>query len=619
MNSNPDETLLFKLYQLLLYSVHFARREIVKPRNLLRNYFNSLLCLSAMLWGHPAISAPNVIVIMTDDQGWGDLSIHGNRMIETPHIDRLAEEGVQFTHFYLQPVCSPTRAEFLTGRYHPRSGVYDTGAGGERMDIDERTIANVFDEAGYNTAVFGKWHSGSQYPYHPLGRGFDEFYGFTSGHWGLYFNPMIEHNGSMMRGNGYLPDDYTMRAMQYAEKSVAEGNPFFIYLAFNIPHSPMQVPDRFWEKFAAMELIQRGTIANREDIDHTRAALAMCENIDWNVGRLMRKLKALKVDRDTIVVYLTDNGPNGHRWNGGMKGTKGSTDEGGVRTPLFLRWPGTVPMGKKVTEMGAVIDLLPTLADLADVPVNPVKPLDGVSLKQLVLGQPSGWPERLIFNCWKDRVSVRSQRFRLDNSGELFDISQDQNQLNPVTSQFPDVAKQLQAAVDQWRSEVLEGAFDMNRPFLVGHPDFGVTFLPARDAIPTGSIERSNRWPNDSYFTRWTSEQDLITWDVEVLEPGLYAAEIWYACPREGVGTTLELHFKGSATRANVKDAHDPKVLGLEQTRSELGESPVKIFRRMGLGTIELQAGRETLSLAAPEIPNGIAIEFRLLSLTRVK
>ncbi|MEX0363455.1 MAG: sulfatase-like hydrolase/transferase, partial [Allomuricauda sp.] len=201
------------------------------------------------------VEKPNIIVILTDDQGWGDLSLHGNTNLSTPHIDSLAIEGAVFDNFYVQPVCSPTRAELLTGMYFPRLGVYSTSAGGERMDTSFPTFADFFRKSGYATAAYGKWHNGMQPPYHPNSRGFEDFYGFCSGHWGNYFGPMLEHNGEIVKGNGFLVDDFVNHGIDFISKH--QEQPFLLYLPLNTPHSPMQVPDVFWNKFANRELQKR--------------------------------------------------------------------------------------------------------------------------------------------------------------------------------------------------------------------------------------------------------------------------------------------------------------------------------------------------------------------------
>ena len=288
---------------------------------------------------------PNIIILLTDDQGWGDLSMNGNPDLSTPNIDRLADEGIVFDRFYVCPVCAPTRAELLTGRYYLHTGVTGVSEGKERLNLDETTIADVFRDAGYATAVFGKWHNGTQYPYHPNGRGFDEFYGFTSGHWGDYFSPLLDHNGDMVTGEGYLSDDLTERAIEFIRKH--RDDPFFVYVPYNIPHSPMQVPDEYWARFEGKALTTMHPNRDREDIDHTRAAYAMCENIDMNVGRIMDALEELDLEKETIVLYFSDNGPNGWRWNGGMKGRKGHTDKVGCDLPSSCAGP--VPLKPEAT------------------------------------------------------------------------------------------------------------------------------------------------------------------------------------------------------------------------------------------------------------------------------
>ena len=574
----------------------------------------------------PAADRPNVLVILTDDQGWGDLSLHGNRNLSTPNIDRLAADGAAFDRFFVCPVCSPTRAEFLTGRYHSRSGVTSTSAGGERMNLDERTIADTFQEAGYATAAYGKWHNGMQYPYHPNGRGFDDFYGFCCGHWGDYFDPPLEHNGRMVQGEGFMVDDFTDHAMRFIEEH--KDRPFFVYLPLNTPHSPMQVPDRWWNKFQDMKLRMPHREAERENELHTRAALAMCENIDWNVGRLLSKLDELKLAGKTIVIYFCDNGPNGARWNGGMKGHKGSTDEGGVRSPLLIRWPGKISAGKNVPQIAAAIDLLPTLADLAGIEVGGVKPLDGLSLKRLLVaatpspdsGLPGAadWPDRQIFSHWNGRISVRTQQYRLDHQGRLFDMIDDPGQWVDIAARQPDVAARLRESVRAWNEEVAAGDSRDDCPFLIGHPDRDSTQLPARDGIAHGKIQRSNRFPNCSFFTNWTSVDDKITWDAEVLTSGTYEAEIHYTCPAADVGSTIELSFGENRLTGRISEAHDPPLRGGEHDRLPRMESYVKDFKPLKLGTIRLEQGRGMLTLRALDIPGSQAMDFRLMMFTRL-
>ena len=578
-------------------------------------FFVLLLCLCHEARG---VEHPNVIVILTDDQGWGDLSLNGNVSVETPHIDQLASDGARFQHFFVSPVCSPTRAEFLTGRHHVRCGVYSTSEGGERVNADEMMIGEIFKKAGYRTAAFGKWHSGMQHPYHPNARGFDEFYGFCSGHWGNYFSPMLEHNGQLVQGDGYLPDDLTARAIEFIERDHAR--PFFVYLPYNTPHSPMQVPDRWWDKFKNKEIIQEHSKKKNEKIDHTRAALAMCENIDWNVGRLRSKLKELNLEKDTIVVYFSDNGPNGSRWNDGLRGRKGSTDEGGVRSPLVMCWPGVIDAGTVVTQICSAMDLMPTLAELADVEVISAKPIDGMSLVPILLDEKLSWPERTLVHHWKDKVSIRTQEFRLDYEGRLYDMNDDEGQQVELNDSQPQVAAALQRQANEFRQQMLSEygkPFD-KRPFVIGYGGTSLTQVPARDGVGHGNIKRSNRFPNDSFFEDWTSVNDFISWECEVGASGLYRAEIFYSCPKEDVGSTVELVFGDSTLTGEISVPHDPPLTGMENDRFKRTESYVKDFKRMTLGEIQLEEGEGTLMLRAKRIPGDTVMDFRLLLLTRV-
>jgi arylsulfatase A-like enzyme len=578
------------------------------------------LALLGLVSATPALAAdrPNVVVVLADDQGWGDLSVNGNTNLRTPAIDGLARAGARFERFFVCPVCSPTRAEFLTGRYHPRGGVHDVSLGGERLDLDETTLADLFQRAGYATGLFGKWHNGSQYPYHPNGRGFEEFYGFTSGHWGDYFDPPLEHNGRLVRGHGYIADDLTDHAVSFVRAH--RDRPFLCYLAFNTPHSPLQVPDRDFARFRSAPLPLRYQGPEKEDPDATRAVLAMCENIDGNVGRLLSALDELGLARDTIVVYFSDNGPEFWRWNGGMRGRKGTTDEGGVRSPLLMRWPGRIAAGTTVTPIASAIDLLPTLAELAGVPTTGTKPLDGLSLAPLLLGRSTVVPDRLLFSHWAGRVSVRSQQYRLDAGGRLYDMAADPGQARDVAGERPEVAARLRQAAARWRTEVLSELATDDRPFPVGHRAFPVTYLPARDGIPHGGIRRSAGAPNCSFFTGWTSSDDRITWDVDVATPGRYEVVLYSTCAAADVGSTLVLEHKGSRLVGKVTEPHDPPLRGAEHDRvPRQGESLVKDFGPLRLGVIELAKGRGDLLLRAETVAGRQVIDLRAVVLTLVE
>ncbi|HEU0120130.1 MAG TPA: arylsulfatase [Bryobacteraceae bacterium] len=559
---------------------------------------------------------PNILIVLADDQGWGDLSAHGNTNLRTPHIDSLARDGALFDRFYVCPVCAPTRAEFMTGRYHARGGVRGVSTGEERLNIGERTIAEVFREAGYATGIFGKWHNGSQPPYHPNFRGFQEFYGFTSGHWGQYFTPELDHNGKMIRGNGYIIDDLTDHAIGFIEQN--RSRPFFCYLPFNSPHSPMQVPDEFYGKFQDAALGLRATDPMLEDIPHTKAALAMCENIDWNVGRVLAKLKEWQLERDTLVIYFSDNGPNGWRWNGGMKGRKGTVDEGGVRAPFLIRWPWRIPAGKKVTEIAGAIDILPTLTELAGIRWQAPKPLDGLSLRPLLTGAAGRWADRMIFSQQRNRFSVRTQQYRLDGDGKLYDMQADPGQMRDVSGERPEEAERLREAVRKFAEEVKPFVGPDDRAYPVGYAE--TTWLPARDGVGHGGIQRSAKAPNCSFFTHWTSAGDRITWDTEVLQTGEYMAELYYTCAAADVGSEVELRHNNAVAAGKISVAHDPPLEGKEHDRVDRGaESYVKRFRPLRLGVIRLEKGRGLMTLRATKVAGKQVADLRYLILTREK
>ena len=570
---------------------------------------------------------PNIILILTDDQGWGDLSLNGNKDLHTPNIDKIALNGVRFDRFFVSPVCSPTRAEILTGRHHTRTGVYDVSLGGERINVDEETLGDLFKAAGYRTAAYGKWHNGMQAPYHPNTRGFDQFYGFCSGHWGNYFNPVLEKNGELVKGKGFITDDLTNHGIEFIKKN--KNNPFFLYMPFNTPHSPMQVPDKYWNKFKNKDLTQKGTLSdipddkysgtNSKGENHSKAALAMCENIDWNVGRIIETLESQKIIDNTIIIYLSDNGPNGHRWNGEMKGIKGSTDEGGTRSPMIISWKGNIPSGKKVSKIASGIDLLPTLIDISGIKVKPKNKLDGVNLKQLIYQNDADWQERYIYNYWRGRLSLRSQNFRLDNENNLYNMNDDPNQLNNVSKTYKEIFEVMKKAKIEWKKELLANInLKDKRAFIIGHPELKNTQIPARDAKANGLIKRSNYYPNCSYMTNWVNIEDTITWNAEVAEDGKFEAIIYYTCKKDALGSEIELSFSDSSVSKKITKFYDPKEYGEENDRSPRIESYVKDFIPLKMGVIDLKKGKGTLMLKGLKMTGKELLDFRLLMLKRI-
>lgn len=561
---------------------------------------------------------PNVIIILSDDQGWGDLGFNGNRSVSTPILDKMARNGISLPYFYVSPVCSPTRAEFLTGRYHVRGGVSSTSTGRVRLDLDETTIAQIFKKAGYSTAAYGKWHNGGQAPYHPNSRGFDDFYGFCSGHWGNYFNPILEHNGEIIRGNGFITDDLTNHAIDFIDQHAK--SPFFLYLPFNTPHSPMQVPENYWAKYKNIELTQKGSMASKENVLHTKAALALSENIDSNVGRLMKRLDQLKLTKNTIVIYFSDNGPNGHRWNGGMKGIKGTTDEGGVRSPFIMQWPGHLKGGTQIKTIASVMDLLPTLADLANIPLDSKKPLDGKSLKPLLLGQqdPSD-AERMIVNYWNNQTSVRSQNFRLSADGALYNLEVDYNQTKNIANIFPFEYQKLLNVKKNWESEVLiELPKEDNRPLYIGHPDLRLTQLPVSEGIGHGNIKRSNQYPNDSHMTNWLTKEDFISWEVALEKEGDFEIDVYYSCSKANIGTELSLSFGESILTNQIKKENNVPLIGIEHDTVPRDESYIKDFVSLNLGAIRLIPGKRTLTLMSQNLLKPNDLEIKLITMRRI-
>lgn len=566
---------------------------------------------------------PNVIVLLSDDQGWGDFGFQGNTNFQTPNLDQLATSGAVCQRFYVCPVCAPTRAEFLTGRYHPRGSALGVTQGDERLDLDEITLANRLKQAGYATGAFGKWHNGSQYPYHPNARGFDEFYGFCSGHWGDYFSPPLELNGQAVRGEGFVADDFTNRALEFIECN--KDKPFFCYLAFNTPHSPMQVPDEFWDRVRDRKLTMqhRGRPGEKEDEPTTQAAIAMVENIDWNVGRIVQLLSELKLRQETIIVYFNDNGPNSFRWNAGMKGRKGTLDEGGMRSPLLMSWPGKIPASHRVEQLCGAIDITPTLCELMaiDVTSDPEHPLDGISIAPQLLTPQAPTQSRTLFGHWNGRIALRQDQYLLAPEGGLYHLIQDPTQQSDLSASQPERVAAMSAQVERWREEVLRSA-QLDRPFLVGHPNRPIAQLPAQDGKCKGpSVKRSDTAPNCSFFTNIRSTDDRIFWDVESLTSGNYQISIHYTASQSTAGSKLKLRFGQQELIGRIENAYDSQLHGQQNDRvPRKSESLMKDFQQTQLGTINLPAQRANLEIRLQEpIPEDgsieiQAVEFQLLT-----
>ncbi|MFN0111934.1 MAG: arylsulfatase [Blastocatellia bacterium] len=571
---------------------------------------------------------PNVLLILTDDQGWGDLRVHGNDKIDTPVLDRLAAESVSFERFFVSPLCAPTRASLLTGRYSQRTGALWVTRGMETMRSEEVTIAEALGQAGYATGVFGKWHNGAHYPHDPRGQGFGEFFGFCGGHWMNYFDTTLRHNNRDVPTKGYITDVLTDAAIRFIEKNKAERErkPFFAYVPYNAPHKPVQAPDRYFDKYK-----QRG-------LDDVMAGLyGMIENVDDNVGRLLLRLDELQLRDDTIVVYLHDNGPNGARFNGGMKGTKGQVHEGGMRSPLFMRWPGKLKAGSRVPQIAAHIDLLPTLLDLCGVALPRGVQLDGLSLVPLLKGQASTWPDRMLFayhipnpdTARHNPGTVRTQQHRLvitEKGAELYDMVADPRQQRDLAATEPKTVIRLRDAYEAWLKDVLKdvpkdaakGEF-ARLPIPVGHEAAPLVELPAPEiAAQTGvAFKGGNGWAHD-WLIGWDSVDDAISWDLSVARAGHYEITLLYSCPAADVGSRVQVEVGGQRVAGVIKRAHDPLPLPSpdREPRKEVFE---KTWARLTLGSLSLGAGRTRLSVNAVSVAGKTVAELKAVQLRKVK
>ncbi|NOU36791.1 MAG: arylsulfatase [Kiritimatiellaceae bacterium] len=492
-------------------------------------WLNSVLAVCGTVFGaaQPPSRQPNVILILTDDQGYGDLGCHGNAVVKTPHLDQFYKEAVRFTNFHVSPTCAPTRAALLTGRYNDDTGVWHTIKGRSLLRTDEKTLGDMFHQAGYATGMFGKWHLGDNYEYLPEQRGFEEVWrhggggiGQTPDYWGNdYFDDTYWVNGKLVKFNGFCTEVWFRGAKQFIAKEVAAKRPFFCYLALNAPHAPYYAPEKYKQMYEN----------NAYGVDP--GFFGMITHLDEQFGLLRTALKELGVEDNTILIFMTDNGTSagveldGKHWsdsfvvkgfNDGMRGKKGSAYEGGHRVPFFIRWPGGgISGGRDINTLSAHIDILPTLANLCSVPPPKGRPLDGTSLVPLLRGDVAGWPQRTICTDsqrgenlvkWKDSV-VMTERWRLVRGNELYEIKNDPEQRTNLAGACSEIVTPLRSAYENWWQKVSDREA-VDCPISIGNTNAGTVLLTAHD---------------------WHSpDQEAITpWDQKLICEGMQTNGFW--------------------------------------------------------------------------------------------
>jgi arylsulfatase A-like enzyme len=476
---------------------------------------------------------PNVILILTDDQGYGDLGVTGNPHVKTPVIDAFARQSIRFNNFYVCPVSAPTRSGLLTGRYSLRTGIRDTYNGGAIMASGEITIAEMLKQEDYKTGIFGKWHLGDNYPCRPVDQGFDESVIHLAGGMGQpgdittyfrkdssYFDPVLWHNGKQERYEGYCSDIFTSQAISFIEKN--NNRPFFCYLAFNAPHTPLQVPDKYYRMYKGIDPSKGFAYdprpfpeMNENDKEDARKVYAMVSNIDDNIGRLLKKIDDLGISGNTVVIFMTDNGPQQRRYVAGMRGLKGTVYNGGVRVPFYMRFP---PMGKSnmdVETLTANIDVLPTIAEICHAETPNDRKIDGISMLPLISGEKTFSSERPLFFYWSrhypelyNNMALIKGRFKIVghtdyNSPvekfELFELSKDPFELKNIVKEYSAVALILKTELDSIFRELVLSDNLLKPPYIeVGSPSENPVILNRNDADGERGI-----WDQEEVYGKW--------------------------------------------------------------------------------------------------------------------
>ncbi len=554
-----------------------------------------LMILGFLLLAVPAMSAekPNILFVLTDDQGWWDVGMRGNKDLDTPVLDALSEESVDFSRFYAAPVCAPTRAGLMTGRYCFRTGLYNTRFGGDTLGLSEVTIAEQLKKAGYRTGCFGKWHLGKYAPYQPHHRGFDEFLGHYHGHIDKYDYPdQIVHNGKPVEARRYVTDLFTDAAIEFIETN--QKQPWFCYLPFNAPHSPWVVGTSH-DGQARGDLLINKYLKRGLELREARI-YAMIDIIDQNVGRLLKTLDELKLTDNTVVLFMTDNGGVSRHFKAGLRANKGSIYEGGVRVPLFVRWPKHFPAGGRVEAQCSHVDLFPTFCELAGVPLPDDRKIDGMSLLPLLEAGNGQSHHEFVYHTWdryfpnpNDRWAISDQRWKLacqirrgetatEKNWQLFDLDADLAEKNNLADKHPEIVRRLRAEFLRWFDDVTDGVEYRPVPIPVGHA-----------AEPLVEIQPSwAKWQgkNVTYVFRgydwdtiegWKEAGEHATWKLDVLRGGTYEVAISYGRSARGGGTL----------RLSVGDQT------VECTPPTTPTADV--FTRLDVGTLVLSKGPATL------------------------
>lgn len=572
-----------------------------------------LLLFASSAWA--ASGRPNVILIMTDDQGSGDFGFAGNNLIRTPNLDAMAARGARMSRFYVSPVCAPTRASLMTGRYNYRTRAIDTFVGRAMMDPQEVTLAEILRNAGYATGIFGKWHLGDCYPMRPQDQGFDEVLvhrgggigqpGDPPGGEGKYTDPVLQHNGRQVAMKGYCTDVYFDAALDWMERIHRESDrPFFVYLPTNAPHGPFHdVPEDLLAHYKTVDLsalLSQDLKGERreQELDTLARIFAMIENVDANVGKLFASLDRLDLTDDTIVMFLTDNGPNTMRYVGDLRGMKGGVHEGGIRTPLLVHAPGRVTRGHRVPVPAAHYDILPTVLDACGVDPPAGVRLDGVSVWPLLQGREVVWPDRTLFiQAHRGDVPVKyhhfaaiGPRFKLlcasgfgketlegDPSFELYDISSDPGERENLADKHTEVLKQMKAEYEAWFDDVGSTRPDNYAPprIIIGTPHENPTVLTRQD----WRHEKGQTWAPDS----------VGVWKLEIAEKGIH--DILLRFPKTEVTAIAALQLGESTITQQVDPGRETctfERLTLEPGPTDLRATITQVDRTAGVSQVEM-------------------------------